>query len=105
MDNPKDSYGLEMQAKARMMHVNAMSFGLSMLEYCIYSVYSGGSTCFIFGPKRGGRGKPDRVLKLARFAELISSHVHTRLLRWAGSPKQTTGLTTVICIYYRYIFS
>ena len=97
-----------MQAKARMMHVNAMSFGLSMLEYCIYSaVYSGGSTCFIFGPKRGGGGggKPDRVLKLARFAELISSHVHTRLLRWAGSPKQTTGLTTVICIYYRYIFS
>jgi hypothetical protein len=66
-----------MQTKARMMHVNAMSFGLSMLEYCIYSVYSGGS-----GGGGGGGGKPDRVLKLARFAELISSHVHTRLLRW-----------------------
>jgi hypothetical protein len=41
-----------MQTKARMMHVNAMSFGLSMLEYCIYSVYSGGS-----GGGGGGGGQ------------------------------------------------
>jgi hypothetical protein len=33
------------------------------------------------------------VPELARFAELISSRVSMRLLRQAGSPKQTIGLT------------
>ena len=36
-----------------------------------------------------------RVLGLARFAEIILSHVYMRLWKRAGSPNETTGVTAI----------